>query len=224
MKKTPVLLGTLLLAFFATEVSAGSKRVEHPFRAEISAMGIRRIEVDVPPSEIEIRNGSEESIVIEGVVKKEFGREADRAEVQQIVDAISMKIETTAARATITPKYEPKAQSRWARRDSNFKITISVPKGTHVEVRQSAGEVDIDGEFGDIDVAMRVGEIRISVPKSSVRELFAKTKIGEVETDLGDRVLSNEGIFPRSSHYVNEQGAHEVRASLHIGEITIRLH
>ena len=199
-------------------------RVEHRFEKTISAEGIRRILVETKPSDITIRNGDSRTITVSATIGRDVSDERDVSIVQEIVNGIGIEIETVTSRATIRPKFSGKADTFSQRRkETHFRIEILVPTGTHVEVHQSVGEVDISGVFGDVDVSMRVGEIRIDLPKAKVRDLRARTKIGEVKTHFSDRIITREGIFPDAAIYENPAGDHTVRASLHIGDIDIRL-
>jgi hypothetical protein len=92
-----------------------------------------------------------------------------------------------------------------------------------VEVHQKAGEVKVAGSFGDIDVKMRAGEVTINTPKRNVRELLASTSVGEVHTNLGDRLVSKQGVFPGRTHYLNEGGRSMVSVDLMAGEVDIVL-
>ena len=218
------LIPALAAVFLLCGSALAATRVEHQFEKSVSAEGIRRILVETKPSEITIRNGDATKITVKGTVSRNVRNRKDVATVQQIVNDIEMEIETVASRATIRPRFGARSGSfRQRRVETSYKIEITVPRGTHVEVRQSVGEVDVAGDFGDVDVAMRVGEIRLDLVKASVRELHARTRIGEVRTNYGDRIITNEGILPGAADYENPEGQYLVRANVHIGEIDIKL-
>jgi hypothetical protein len=70
---------------------------------------------------------------------------------------------------------------------------------------------------------MTVGELTVRLPKKNVKELNASTTIGEVHADLGDKVLSREGVFAGRARYENESGIGVVDIRLKIGEVDVTL-
>jgi len=170
-----------------------------------------------------VRTRAGNAIVVEGHVDIAANRGGSRENAQKIADAMAMGIDLHGSRATIGPRYGREARSRRARHGADYEFTVTVPPGTHVEVRQRAGSVDADGSFGDVDVAMHAGEAKVVVPRASVASVDASTRIGEIEADVGDRVVNNEGVFPRAFVWENPDGEYKVRLRVTVGEITIRL-
>lgn len=196
----------------------------HEVRSEAPAAGIRRVRIELPSSELVIRNGSTERILIHGEVRRPYGNEAERERAKAFIEDISIMIDSKASRAVIRRVYGPNASGYWQRRkQTDYTLTIELPTGTHVELHQSAGSIDLSGRFGDVDIGLRAGQIRIEMPQADIKEVFAKTKIGEVKTTMGDRVVTREGFFPGATHFYSDTGDGVIRATLHVGEIEIIL-
>lgn len=221
MRIRPVL--SILITLCAATLSADTE-VRHRFRTTAPAGGITRVIVDIPVAEVRVVNGTHDVIEVSGDVTRDYDSERERRKAQDIVDDSSLEIVRRGKRATVRRKFGPAASSRSARgTGTEFRATISIPAGTAIEVRQTVGEVDLNGSFGDIDVEMRVGEVRVKVPKNSVRELTAGTTIGEVRAHVGDRILTTEGIFAGKTHFLNETGTSDLHVSLNVGEIDVTL-
>jgi hypothetical protein len=183
-----------------------------------------RLQVDMPASELFIENGPPGVIEISGTVERKFRREKDRDRAQQIANATSVKVQLQGSRAFLRRDFGPEARGRSARSgDTEFRLRLKVPVGMHVEVQQRAGDVRMAGRFGDIDINMRAGAVDLRIPKAPVRELYADVKVGEVKTNLGDRIIEKEGILAGRTTYRNDAGAHRVSVALLAGEVHIEL-
>jgi hypothetical protein len=215
-----VLAVTAIMAVPLSAVEPAS----HDFRTSVPASGVLRLEVDMPASDLVIQNGPAETIEVFGRVTRAYRFHKEKARAQQIVDASSVRVDLKGSRAILRRQFGPGAKGRSAQGgNTQFRVTVRVPAGTHVEVHQKAGDVKVAGSFGDIDVKMRAGDVSISTPKRNVRELLATTSVGEVNTNLGDRMVSKQGVFPGRTHYLNEGGRSMVSVDLMAGEVDIVL-
>ncbi|HVT46028.1 MAG TPA: hypothetical protein VMT00_16750 [Thermoanaerobaculia bacterium] len=217
-----------ILFFLTTLASAASAASEslvtREFRSSVPRSGTLRLVIDLPPSEVTIGNGPSGTIEAFGTVSRAYGKAADIAVAQQIVDDSSVRIDIQGTRAIIRRHLGPAAQGRRARRTkSDFKVTLLVPEGMHVELRQKAGEVKIAGAFGNILVRMRAGDVSIAVPKRTIKELIASVRVGDVTTNLGDRIISREGFFAGKTHFFNEGGNSILDVRLTAGNVDINL-
>ena len=188
----------------------------HAFQSSIPRTGVKRVVVDIPAGEIDIRNSDGRTIAISGEVRKE-------AE-QRVVDDIGVTIRVDGDEATIERSFGPNA-SGWSVRNFNteFRVRVDVPRDTDVELETHFGEVHIDGQFGDVEVDLRAGEIHVRTPHDAVRELNASVRVGEVHADLGDERVSNEGVFPGRTHYFNGNGRSRINLHTTAGEVHVTL-
>ena len=66
--------------------------------------------------------------------------------------------------AVVRRKFGPNAQSRTAKGShSKFEFTIRVPETTDIQVRQDAGELDVEGHFGQLDLNLSKGDAKVRV-------------------------------------------------------------
>lgn len=223
MKKRLTFALVVLAMLALAPVSSAREDVRHEFKEQVPADEILRVVIHVPPSEVHVRTGAGKSIIVSGTVDVPISRRGTRDEAQKVADAMSMNIDRHASRATISPLYLRAARSRRARHGAKYAFTVTVPRGTHVEVRQSTGSVDVQGDLGDVDVAMRSGDINVVVPRSSVQNLLATSRLGDVHADVGDRIISNEGILPRTIVWNNPNGTTSVHLKVYVGDIKVRL-
>lgn len=213
-----VLFVALMLA--ATTVFA-DREVTHAISATIPAKSVRRVLIDLPVGEINVRNSNAGVIAIAGVARREYER--DREENQRIVNDIRAEIYVNNDQAVIRRRFGPNAQGWKASKLTVFDVTVTVPQGMAIELGTRVGEVNIEGIFGDIDVDLRAGEIEVRIPRSSVRELTASCRVGEVHTDFGDQIVDREGIFPGRTQFFNSKGTSRVRLHTTAGEVNVTL-
>jgi hypothetical protein len=218
-----VRLISVLLLIVAAAAHGATNTATHAFETATEARGVLRVILELPAGEVKIVNGPANRISIRGTATKEYRKEKEAARAQRVADATSMNVAIHGSRAVLTPQFDRRIERGRRDRDTVMKLEIAVPKNVHLEVRQKVGELDVDGDFGDITVGMRVGEVTIRVPKRSVRELNARTRIGEVRTNMGDRVVTREGFFPLGTEFFNEGGHALLKVALGIGEIRIDL-
>ena len=191
-----------------------------------SAQEVKRVEIQVPPSEISIRSAPIDRIQLSAEWRVET--RGDEAEwMSTVLDGLTFEAVRKDSRLIIRDKREGEARSSKARRrDTEAKIVVTVPDWTSVEVRQTAGEVSLKGNLENVLVSMRAGEIRMEGPASHVRRLEARARIGEVKTEVGARKESREGVFAGTALWENPDP--EARATvellLTVGEITVDLY
>ncbi len=223
MRRSAVFLILLFLPMLAV-ADGDQPRVSHDLSASAAAEGIYRVDIELPASDITIRTASVPQIRVSGAVTRPYRNDEERDRAQQFVDDVSVEITTVATRASIRVNYSGSARSRWERRkETDYKIAITVPPGTHVDLHQSVAQLDMDGDFGDIDVALRVGQIRIRTPHKRVKEVDAKSTIGEVKAAFGGREVTREGLFPGAVHFYSDTGSAVIHARVRIGDVDITL-
>lgn len=218
---------TLLFAslFAVTAPVLADEEVRKPFTASIPRGTLERVFIDVAAGEIEVRNGDVKTITISGELKREYsGRDRDREKQQQVLSDITPMITVSGDTAIIEGKFGSSART-WSARSfrTQWRLLVQVPRGMDVEIGTRYGELTIEGEFGDLQADLRAGEIDIRVPRSTVRELNASVRIGEVHADFGDERVSNEGILPGNTHFYNANGKSRMKVHTTVGEVHIRL-
>jgi hypothetical protein len=196
--------------------------VTHEFRSVVPRAGIRSVVIEIPIAELQIRNGPPDSLGVHGEARREYDGPQERDSRQRAVDSSSVEIEVRGDEAFIRRHFAAGAGS-WASGHTKFEVAIDIPQGMDVSVEQNVGELRLDGAFGNVNIEMRVGEVHIRTPKANVHELTAGTTVGEVHTNVGDRVFDREGLFPGKTHYINESGKSSFTVDLNIGEIHIQL-
>ncbi len=102
-------------------------------------------------------------------------------------------------------------------------VFVAIPPGTHLEIRQTAGTATLNGRFADVDVSVRAGDIHASFPKKTIKQLDARTILGQVETNFPDETVTREGLFPGGTHYEGGQGDSTVRLHTRAGKIKVEL-
>ena len=217
--RTALIAATALLA--AASARAGD-RVTHDFSSSAPRGSVRRIVVDIPAGDVNLRNGTGDRINVTGSVKRDY--DGDRERQQRVVDDISVEIYTSPTEAVVRRKLGPRAQGWSARNNSDYRVTIEVPPGLDVVLETKYGDVDIDGHFGSVTCDLRAGEIHAAFPREAVRDLTASVRVGEVHASVGDRRIDNEGVFPRAAKWTNPAGG-QSSVNLHTtaGEVHVTL-
>ncbi|HEY0591608.1 MAG TPA: hypothetical protein VGF40_07565 [Thermoanaerobaculia bacterium] len=218
-----ILAATLLGMVWSAAALADGEVLKNVKQA-VPATGIRQVRIEIPIAELEVRNGPASSVQLAGTIRQRYSDNDDREWASEIVESTGIALEVSGDVVFVRRDAGPETRSWRAKRSpSDIKATISVPAGMAVDIEQSIGEIDIAGSFGDIDLAVRIGEVSIRVPKRDIRHLSASAKIGEAKTNLGDRVITKEGLFAGETYYENETGKHDLRVRVQIGEIEIDL-
>jgi hypothetical protein len=198
--------------------------VTHSFSSAAKRGAIRRVIVDIPAGEVQVRNGVSDAITLTGEVRRGCDDRGDREKNQRIVDDISAEIYVSGDEAIVRRKFGPNAQS-WSARSwhSSYHVTVEVPRGIDVVIETRYGEVKMEGDFGNVDIDLRAGEVHLRTPRASVHELNASVRVGEVHTDLGEQRESHEGIFPGSTHFINSGGRTRINVHTTVGELHVTL-
>ncbi len=218
------ILATAVVGLFWSAALLADGEVVKDLRKSVSAKGIRQVRIEIPIAEIEVLNGPSTAVELTGTVRQRYDGRDDREWASEIVESTKITLEAAGDVVFLRRETGPEARGWRAKKSpSNIKAILHVPAGVAIDIEQSIGEVDINGSFGDIDLSIRIGEVSIRVPKRDIRHLSASAKIGEVKTNLGDRVITKEGLFAGETYYENETGRHDLRARVQIGEIEIEL-
>jgi len=217
--RTLTLFGAALL--FATAVAA--EDVEHAFQTSVPRGQVQRVIIDIPFGEFTVRNGAPNAITVAGIASRDYDGQRERIWAQQVVNDTSVEIAVRGSEATVRRKFGEKAKSWRARKFTGIDVKIELPPGVDVRFETSAGEIDVSGHFGDLDIDLGAGEIDVRVPRSTVRELNASCRIGEVRTNLGTEIVTREGIFPGKTHFYNAGGRAHVNVHTTVGEVRVTL-
>lgn len=220
VKPLLIVIGTLLSA---STIFAADIQVKHTFSNTISAERITRLVVDVPVGEIAIRTAPGREIRVDGVAVREAGHQREVAAAQRIADASSVVVKSRGRIAYIEPQYRENARGWIKRKNTRFRITVTLPADLPVDVDQEVGELSISGLTSDLNVRLGVGEVAVALPRKMVRELSASATVGEVKTNFSDRTITKEGFFAGTTHFVNEGGRATVTLRVRVGEMKIDL-
>lgn len=218
-----ILAGFGALALCSTTAFA-HREVSRTFRTVANAAGVEYVSIDISVGDVTIRSAAGTQIEVSGRLERDYDGNRSRRRAEEILDDTEIEIEVRGNRATIREKLGPAARrgyARWLRTALDIRITL--PAGVNLEVEQRIGELEIDGNFRDLDVDMGIGELTVRLPKRNVKELSARTTIGEVHTDVGDAMFSREGLFAGQTRYINAAGTGMVNVRLRVGELEVRL-
>lgn len=222
MKK--ILPLALVSSFVVTSIAvAADQKVEHQFSSILDATKITRVVVDVPVGEVTVKAAPVREIRIEGTARRDADNAKEAREAQLIVDNSSIVAKSRGRVAFVEPLYRGRAGGWVKRKQTQFRVTVTVPHGLPVDIDQEVGEVEVSGATGDLNLRLGVGEARVSMPKDAVRELSASATIGEVKTNFADRTITKEGFFAGTTHYVNEGGRSNLNLRVRVGEMKIDL-
>ncbi len=221
------LLPSLIAATFAVSLASSAHaqaEVAHDFSASVPSTGIERIIVEMPEAGITIRTTQTSEISLTGHARRGFRNEKQRKDAQVMVDDSSIEVVVDGTTAVIKRAFGPRAKSRTARGSkTRFEFSITIPESIGVRIRMSGGEIDAAGAIGHIDIGLRAGDVKLVMPRSSVKELIARARIGDLHLNLGDRIVEKEGVLAGKVNYLNEGGSHVVSVLVTTGDITIEL-
>ena len=221
-----VFRGVRLVALFL--LVAGSAFAEgevgREIRESFPSTGIVRVEIEIPIAELRIENASGSTIDVSGTIRQKYSKRDDRSWAEAVVQSTRIVMEQRGDRIVIRRVQGSEADSWKAKKSpANIRAVVAVPAGMAIEVEQSIGEIEIDGLFGEIDVELNIGDLTISTARDDVRQLSARVGIGEVHANLGDRIITKEGLFAGETLWSNDGGKHRLRADVRIGSIRIDL-
>jgi hypothetical protein len=219
--RAPILSAALLLL---ASSAAADVVVQHKIdTAAARPAAVRRVIIDISTADLTIRNSPSDRIAVTGTVSRDPDSERNREKEQRIVNDTGVEIVFRRDEAVIRPKYGPNAQSWRAQSFTGYDLVVEIPRGLHVDVETSIGEVTFDGSFGDINVDLRAGEVTVRLPRADVRELRASCRIGEVRTNIGNEIVEREGVFPGQTRYLNNAGKYFVSVHTTVGEVRVEL-
>lgn len=196
--------------------------VRHRFDSSVARGGIRRLVIDVPAGEVDIRNGAGDRLTVSGYVSRDPDSDRNRAKEQRIVDDTTVEIAVRNDEAVVRRRFGPNAEGWRAGTFSNYHVTVEIPPGIDLDVRTKFGDLTIDGSFGDIDVDMRAGDVNVRLPRKDVRQLNVSARIGDVHARLGDESIEHEG-FPGNTRYANPAGRTIVNVHVTAGDMNVTL-
>src|SRR5713226_10638110 len=81
----PILL--LLVAF-----PAAAERVRHSFESSVPRGQVRRVVIDIPAGDVDVRNGAADRLTVSGWVSREPDSDRNRAKEQRIVNDTTVEI------------------------------------------------------------------------------------------------------------------------------------
>lgn len=211
----------ILLLFAA--FPAAADHVRHSFQSSVPRSQVRRVVIDIPAGDIDVRNGTPDRLSVSGWVSRDPDSDRNREKEQRIVDDTSVEIYVSNEEAVVRRRFGPEAQGWRGSMFSGYHVRVEVPSGTAVDIQTHFGDVSIEGSFGDIDVDLRAGDIDVRIPKKDVRELNASARIGDVRARLGDDIIEREGIFPGTTKYRNAKGKTIVNVHATAGDVKVDL-
>ena len=214
---------SLAVVFLVVALPAAARQVRHNFQSSVARGQVRRVVIDVPAGDIDVRNSTGDRINVSGWVSRDPDTDANRDKEQRIVDDTSVEISVSKDEATVKRQFGAQAQSWRAGMFTSYHVLVEVPKGMDVDVQTKYGDVTINGSFGDLDVDMRAGDLDVRLPKKDVRQLNASARVGDVRAKLGDEVVQREGVFPGKTRYVNPDGRSIVNVHVTAGDVNVVL-
>ncbi|HEV8336152.1 MAG TPA: hypothetical protein VGR67_07050 [Candidatus Polarisedimenticolia bacterium] len=100
----------------------------------------------------------------------------------------------------------------------NFRITIEVPRQTHLHVRMAAGELRVEDITGNKDLELHAGELNVDLGRAGdYAHVEASVMTGEVEAAAFD--VSKGGFF--RSFERKGPGRYRLHAHVGLGQVTI---
>jgi len=167
----------------------------------------RRIEItktehaDLPPGgalslknstgELTIEGWDQPGVEITTIKSTKLAYPADGAErerASQILDEVKVSEATEGGQLVITTDF-PRHRRFLPRpsvgsRDFDLEYRIKVPRDAKITVDHDAGEVHFNGLSGDIHATANQGTITLLLPQTAAYSIDAKSRIGEVTSDL----------------------------------------
>lgn len=223
--RVTVIVRVLVVILFTVTLFAVGEPESRTLHRSYDAEGFNRVEFELPPETIlRLRTSTEPVISIDGTVTMMFKESMPKVRRLETLEGIQVIGKIDGRRLVIVEHREGVARSGWARWvDAHFDLTITVPEWTNVEVRQRNGSVEARGGFGSVSIGMRFGKIDVAVPKNRVKELNARTRLGEVKADLGRVTEENEGFLPGETRYENPDGSTRINLAVTVGDIAVEL-
>lgn len=212
-----------LALVFALPAFAAEERVKHEFSSDAPVGTVRRVVVEIPSGNLTVRAvAGLDRLAVSGVASRDFDGPKEKAWAQKVVNDSTVEIYTSGSEAIVRRRFVGEADT-FRSRFTDFETVLQVPAGMIVDIRTRYGNVTLDGPFAQVDADLRGGEINFTAPRSSVKELNASCRAGEVTTNFGDEIIQKEGLFPGRTHFYNAAG--QGRVNLHVtgGKINVTL-
>ena len=219
MRSAALALSILLVA----SAAVADDDVKHRFHSSLTRAGVQRVVIDIPAGEINVRNGDGDTFTVEGAAERNYQGSKEKAWAQKVVDDVSVEVYVNGPEAIVRRRFGPNASGFRAQKFTTIDLDLDVPRGVDVYFETSFGEVKLDGVFGNVEVDLSAGEISFRTPRAGVRELNASCRVGEVHANLGDQIVTREGVLPGKTNFYNAKGKSNVRLHVTAGEVDVTL-
>jgi hypothetical protein len=209
-----LLLGALAALTLASPSTAEDRRIRD-LTGSYPAVGMRRVELKLPPGEIRLEASPDGRLRVElGVFcALDHGRCEERAE--------RLALETEVEGNTLTLRVE--GMPTLNTRGLNLRGRILVPRGVALGVDLPAGELKIRGVDGDLDVDIGAGEVEIGLRERDVRSVRLGVGIGDASLSVGGRSIEGSGWLGHRVRWGEGPGPSRVSVNLGVGEVEVRL-
>ena len=140
------------------------------------------------------------------------------AKTQAELDAIVIKSERKGDELDVTTTW-PRHLFQFRQFDLEYRI--KVPRDARLSIRQSGGEVHIDGVAGDVYAKVFDGEITLHLPQDATYAIDAGcTKAGHIDSDFGG---DQKHRWWGTSHYLKTpaNAPHNLHLRVSYGDIAI---
>ena len=218
-----ILSTTTLATLLFSGTLAAAERVEHPVHATADASMVTNIVIEIPASSLVITTHADRNVVADGLAIRSFRGEKNRAKTESLVREAGLSM-TRRGRTLYIERDLGRGGRFWnSPNATQFELALQIPAGMPVELRQNAGEIDLDGDFGDLDVRLGAGDVSLRMPERLLGQLDAATTVGELTTDLGTRIVEKSGVMAGSTTFISPHGGSNVRLRVRAGTIDVQL-
>jgi len=128
---------------------------------------------------------------IEVVVKRKTQKEYDPASIaraEEMLKRVVVDVEELGPNHILIATHFPDRNllTRPLRGKTNLDLSyeVRIPRNTAIHVKHDIGEVRIDDISGDVNATCRIGEIHINLPADVAFDIDAKTRIGNVDSEV----------------------------------------
>jgi hypothetical protein len=209
------LLWCVLVALALAAPSAAGERRLRDLAGSYSASGMRRIELRLPPSDIQIEPSRDGRLRVELGVYCGFDEDRCAERADQLTLATERDGNILRFRVDNMPTLNA--------RGLNVRGRIFVPPNVALDVDLPAGELKIRGIEGNLDVDIGAGEIEIALRERDVRSVRVGVGIGEASLSVGGRSIEGSGWLGHKVRWGEGNGPSRVSVNLAVGEVDVRL-
>lgn len=128
-------------------------------------------------------------ITVRKATQKKYAPE-ESARAQQDLERIQVVTqkdgEGTLVIRTEFPERNLLTRPRRGKTNVQLEYVIRAPKNCHLEIRHDVGGVDVKNFTGNINATNRIGELTVAVPRHALYAVDARTRVGDVSSDLGE--------------------------------------